>query len=54
MTCKHYQVTYFLTKDGECEQCAKERIKRLDEELCRLRRELETVQIELGRRQEID
>ena len=45
---------YFPAKDGECEQCAKERIKRLDEELSRLKRELEAIQIELGRRQDID
>jgi hypothetical protein len=45
---------YFPAKDGECEQCAKERIKRLDEELGRLRRELDAVQIELGKRQEIE
>ena len=54
MTCKHYQVTYFLTKEGDCEQCAKERIKRLDEEISKLKRELEAIQIELGTRQEIE
>ena len=45
---------YFPAKDGECEQCAKERIKRLNEELCRLKRELEAVQVELGKRQDIE
>lgn len=32
----------------------KRNLKRLDEELCRLKRELEAVQIELGKRQDIE
>jgi len=54
MACRHLQQTYFLTKEGDCDQCLKEKLQRLEEEIRRLRRDLQAAQIDLGKRQEVD